>query len=112
MVNGLSNPNIEQDTEIYYLSFNQNGNCISVGMKNGYRIYNCEPFGKCFHDTDGGIGIAQMLFCTSLVALVGAGNQPAFSPRRLRIWNTKTQTSICELNFVTAILTVQLNRQR
>lgn len=38
---------------------------------------------------DGGIGICEMLFCTSLVALVGAGEQPAFSPRRLQIMNTK-----------------------
>ena len=51
------------------------GRCISVGTRSGYRIYNCEPFGKCFHDAEGGIGIVQMLFCTSLVALVGAGDQ-------------------------------------
>lgn len=37
----------------------------------------------------GGIGIAEMLFCTSLVALVGAGEHPSFSPRRLQIINTK-----------------------
>ena len=38
--------------------------------------------------------------------------QPAFSPRRLRVWNTKTQAAICDLNFVTAILSIQMNRQR
>lgn len=38
---------------------------------------------------DGGIGIVEMLFCTSLVALVGAGEHPSFSPRRLQITNTK-----------------------
>lgn len=37
----------------------------------------------------GGTGIVEMLFCTSLVALVGAGEQPAFSPRQLQIINTK-----------------------
>jgi autophagy-related protein 18 len=40
---------------------------------------------------DGGIGIVEMLFCTSLVALVGAGEQPAFSPRHLQIINTKVK---------------------
>jgi hypothetical protein len=30
-----------------------------------------------------------MLFCTSLVALVGAGDRPASSTRRLQIVNTK-----------------------
>ena len=53
-----------------------------------------------------------MLFCTSLIALVGAGDSPAFSPRRLRIFNTKTGRAICELNFVTAVLAVKMNRKR
>jgi hypothetical protein len=38
---------------------------------------------------DGGTGIVEMLFCTSLVALVGAGEQPTFSTRHLQIINTK-----------------------
>ncbi|RLN91996.1 hypothetical protein BBJ28_00006821 [Nothophytophthora sp. Chile5] len=38
--------------------------------------------------------------------------QPAFSPRRLRVWNTKTGAAICDLNFVTAVLAVRMNRQR
>lgn len=49
--------------------------CISVGTRQGFGIYNCEPFGKCFQEHIGGIGIAEMLYCTSLVALVGAGEQ-------------------------------------
>lgn len=49
--------------------------CISIGTKRGFSIYNCEPFGKCFQEDCGGIGIAEMLYCTSLVALVGAGDQ-------------------------------------
>lgn len=46
-----------------------------MGTRQGFGIYNCEPFGKCFQETIGGIGIAEMLYCTSLVALVGAGEQ-------------------------------------
>lgn len=38
--------------------------------------------------------------------------KPAFSPRRLRVWNTKTGAAICDLNFVTAVLAVRMNRQR
>ncbi|KAF9431894.1 autophagy protein [Entomortierella beljakovae] len=51
-----------------------------------------------------------MLFCTSLVAIVGAGDQS--SPRRLQIINTKRQSTICELTFPTTILSVKLNRKR
>lgn len=42
----------------------------------------------------GGTGIVEMLFCTSLVALVGAGEHPAFSPRQLQIINTKVKKKI------------------
>ncbi|EEY62758.1 uncharacterized protein PITG_21699 [Phytophthora infestans T30-4] len=98
--------------DLLFLNFNQEASCISVGTRQGFAIYNCEPFGKCFQEDIGGIGIAEMLYCTSLVALVGAGDQPAFSPRRLRVWNTKTGAAICDLNFVTAVLAVRMNRQR
>ncbi len=38
----------------------------------------------------GATGIIEMLFCTSLVALVGtADTQPSNSPRKLQIVNTK-----------------------
>ncbi|KAJ3098160.1 autophagy protein [Phlyctochytrium bullatum] len=97
---------------LLFVNFNQDATCISVGSRLGYRIYNVDPFGKCYGKLDGGIGIVEMLFCTSLVALVGAGEQPAFSPRRLQITNTKRQSTICELTFVTAILAVKLNRKR
>jgi len=50
-----------------------------------------------------------MLHCTSLLALVGAGEQAAFSPRRLRIFNTKTEKYICELNFLSTVLQVRLS---
>ncbi|CAH0481055.1 unnamed protein product [Peronospora belbahrii] len=99
-------------SDLLFLNFNQEASCISVGTCKGFAIYNCEPFGKCFQEDIGGIGIAEMLYCTSLVALVGAGDQPAFSPRRLRVWNTKTGSAICDLNFVTAVLAVRMNRQR
>jgi len=40
----------------------------------------------------GATGIVEMLFCTSLVALVGAADtQPANSPRKLQIVNTKVR---------------------
>jgi autophagy-related protein 18 len=41
-------------------------------------------------DDQGATGIVEMLFCTSLVALVGsAENQASNSPRKLQIVNTK-----------------------
>ncbi|CAO3703997.1 unnamed protein product [Rhizopus stolonifer] len=102
----------KSSNEILFLNFNQDFSCVSVGTEKGHRIYNCEPFGKCYSKQTGGIGIVEMLFCTSLVALVGAGETPAFSPRQLQIINTKRQTTICELSFPSAILAVKMNRRR
>lgn len=102
----------KSSNEILFLNFNQDFSCVSIGTERGYRIYNCDPFGKCYSKLAGGTGIVEMLFCTSLVALVGAGEHPAFSPRQLQIINTKRQTTICELSFPTAILAVKMNRRR
>jgi len=52
------------------------------------------------------------MFSSSLVAVSGIGEPATFSPRRLRILNTKRQTVVCELNFPTKVLAVRMNRQR
>ncbi|OWZ42760.1 autophagy-like protein 18 Atg18 [Cryptococcus neoformans c8] len=95
-------------------NFNQDYSCIAVGHKKGYTILNCDPFGKVHSNNDqGSTGIVEMLFCTSLVALVGAAeNQPSNSPRKLQIVNTKRQSTICELIFPTSVLAVKMNRKR
>lgn len=92
--------------------FNQTGQCLSVGTTQGYRIFTCEPFQKCFESNEGGASIVEMLFNTSLITLVGAGEQAALSPRRVRLCNTKLGRVICELSFVGTVLSVQLNRVR
>ncbi|ODV91526.1 hypothetical protein CANCADRAFT_21901 [Tortispora caseinolytica NRRL Y-17796] len=95
-----------------FVNFNQDFSCISVGTRQGYRIYSCEPFGQCYSQNEGGMAIVEMLFCTSLVAMVGMGDDAILSPRRLHITNTKRNTVICELTFPTSILAVKLNRRR
>ncbi|KAJ3197844.1 autophagy protein [Entophlyctis luteolus] len=108
-------------------SFNQDASCVAVSFPDpspatGFQIFNCDPFGRFYSSASAattGIGIApaglaavvrpvivEMLFCTSLVALVGE------SPRRLQIVNTKRDSTICELSFVSSILSVRLNRKR
>lgn len=56
--------------------------------------------------------VAEMLFCTSLLAFVGAGEQPALTPRKLTLLNTSSQRVIQELSFQYAVLAVKLNRSR
>ena len=99
----------------------------NAGTSRGFRIYTTDPFAKCFETKEGDIAMLEMLFSTSLVALI-------LSPRRLQITNTKVrsngitgefsmqrltsyavsqrQSTICELTFPTTVLAVRLNRKR
>lgn len=97
---------------INFLNFNQTGTCISMGTSEGFEIFNCDPFGKFYSDESGGYGLVEMLFSTSLLAVVGVGDQPAMSPRRLRIINTKRHSVICEVTFPSTILAVKMNKAR
>ncbi|KDN34813.1 hypothetical protein RSAG8_12111, partial [Rhizoctonia solani AG-8 WAC10335] len=99
------------NSNMLFANFNQDFSCISVGTKKGYSIANCDPFGRVYTKNDGARGIVEMLFCTSLIALVGAADQPSSSPRKLQIVNTKRQSMICELLFPSSILAVKLNRK-
>lgn len=95
---------------INFANFNQDFSCISVGFEDGYRVYNCEPFSCCYEHKDSPIGIVEMLFCSSLLAIVGSGQDPNMSPRRLKVVNSKRNTTICELTFQTTILAIKMNR--
>ena len=96
-------------SEMLFVNFNQDFTCLSVGSRHGYKIYNCEPFGKYFMKrfdpvklcsnlaADGAIAICEMLFQTSLVALVGIGDEPTMSPRKLQITNTKVFSPVTRI---------------
>lgn len=99
------------NSNMLFANFNQDFTCISVGTRKGYSITNCDPFGRVYTKNDGARGIVEMLFCTSLIALVGAADHPHSSPRKLQIVNTKRQSMICELLFPSSILAVKLNRK-
>jgi len=103
---------MSSDQQTLCVRFNQDCSCISVGTKQGYKIYTCDPFVKRFSDNNGGIAVVEMLYRSSLVALVGAGEQPSNSPRRLQILNTTTKKSLCELPFGSTVLAVRLNKKR
>ncbi|UKZ71600.1 uncharacterized protein TrAtP1_012555 [Trichoderma atroviride] len=88
-----------------FITFNQDHSCLAVGTSKGFGIYHTDPFSRIFSSDDGNIAIIEMLFSTSLVALI-------LSPRHLIIQNTKRASVICELTFPSAVLAVRLNRKR
>ncbi|KAE8352641.1 WD40-repeat-containing domain protein [Aspergillus coremiiformis] len=88
-----------------FVTFNQDYSYLAVATSKGFRIFTTDPFAKSYETKEGNIAIIEMLFSTSLVALI-------LSPRRLQITNTKRQSTICELTFPTTVLAVKLNRKR
>lgn len=88
-----------------FVTFNQDYSCLAVGTSRGFRIYHTDPFAKIFSSDDGNVALIEMLFSTSLVALI-------HSPRHLVIQNTKRSSIICELTFPSAVHAVKLNRKR
>ena len=57
------------------------------GTSRGFRIFTTDPFAKCFENKEGNIAMLEMLFSTSLVALI-------LSPRRLQITNTRVCNAV------------------
>lgn len=57
-----------------------------IATSKGFQIFTTEPFAKSYEAKEGNIAVIEMLFSTSLVALI-------LSPRRLQIQNTKVPIS-------------------
>jgi len=103
----------ENKGNLNFANFNQDASCLSIGTTEGFKVCNTQPqFSEVYSQNIGGVGICEMLFSSSLVAVVGSGSDPSLSPRRLHIMNTKTKGTICELSFVTPILAVKMNKKR
>jgi hypothetical protein len=61
----------ESGNEVHYVGFNQDSSCFACATKNGFAIFNVEPFRETFRRvfSSGGIGIVEMLFRCNLIAI-------------------------------------------
>lgn len=57
---------------------------------------------------DGGIGIVEVLHSTNLLALVGGGVSPCFSPKKLIIWDDAEEKRKAELTFKTEVQSLRI----
>lgn len=98
---------------LLYISFNQTFECFAVGLTNGFRIFNCLPFGesgrKEFH---GGIGIVEMLFRSNILALVGDGRDTHFPTSQVVLWDDRRSQSLAEVAFRQPVRAVRLHRHK
>ena len=98
--------------QVVSVSLNSDSSCVSTGSQRGFQVCQLSPnFRRHSFSMKGGIGICEMLDCSSLVAIVGGGDSPAFSSRRLRVFNTSDSSTICDMNFDSPVLAVRLNHK-
>ncbi|XP_078157793.1 autophagy 18 B-like protein isoform X2 [Carex rostrata] len=99
-------------SQILCASFNQDNSFFAIGTRDGFKIFEARNGRLCYEKTLGAFSIVEMLFSSSLLAIVGAGEQPSLSPRRLCLFNTATGANLRELSFLTSIVAVRFNRKR
>eukprot|EP00002_Diphylleia_rotans_P039816 TRINITY_DN9329_c0_g1_i2.p1 TRINITY_DN9329_c0_g1~~TRINITY_DN9329_c0_g1_i2.p1 ORF type:complete len:370 (-),score=53.25 TRINITY_DN9329_c0_g1_i2:281-1390(-) len=99
---------------LLYVNFNQDLSHITVGTRQNFQIYRCTPFEKCYQSDYGGCKIVEMYYSTSLLVLVGSGDQPRLSPRTLLLWDTAdgSQQAVRQIEFSETILSVRLSKSR
>ncbi|KAF3452895.1 hypothetical protein FNV43_RR03328 [Rhamnella rubrinervis] len=86
--------------------------CFAIATRDGFKIFDSDTGRLCYERAIGAYTIVEMLFSSSLLAIVGAGEQPSLSPRRICLFNTTTGTALRELNFLTSILAIRMNWKR
>lgn len=118
-VHNDSEPSIANEAEcgsssVNFINFNQDATCVVVGLNHGYRVFSCKPeFSRCLLVKNGvSIGLIEMLYNTSLLATVALGDEAGSLPRKLKILNTRSQSTICDLIFPSTILMVKLSKRR
>lgn len=99
-------------SNVQFITFNQDYSSIAIGTKSGYNLYtldnDIDQLHRTFHDeehTD--ICIVERLFSSSLVVIVSL-----LSPRKLRLYHIKKRTEISIHSYTNTILSVKLNRKR
>lgn len=95
-----------------YASFNQDCTRVCVGLRHGYRTFCIEPFRMVYEkNCDDGASIFEILFSSSLVVHVPAGEGPTSSQRIVRIFHTKRNKEITRMTYSSTVLAVKMNRK-
>ena len=97
------------DELINYYDFNEDGACISIAKKNGFKIILCEPYDAHYEcDLFQGIGIIEMYKSSNILALTGLEKNSKFPENKLIIWDDNKKEIIKELRLISKIRIVKI----
>lgn len=106
-------PSNTPNSPVLFIGFNCDQNCFFCSTETGFFVYNSDPFMERFRrEFDGGIGIIELLGRSNILALVGGGNQPEYSPNKVIIWDDYQSKVITELEYTTEVLSVKCRESR
>lgn len=112
MSSGSQSSSSSSSSQILCASFNQDNSGFAISTRDGFKIFDSNTGRLCYERASGAFVVVEMLYSSSLLAIVGGGEQPSLSPRRLCLFNTTKGTALRELNFLTSVLAVRLNKKR
>ncbi|XP_011018091.1 PREDICTED: autophagy-related protein 18b [Populus euphratica] len=112
MSSGSQSSSSSSQYPILCASFNQDSSGFAISTRDGFKIFDSNTGRLCYERASGAFVVVEMLYSSSLLAIVGGGEQPSLSPRRLCLFNTTTGAALRELNFLTSVLAVRLNKKR
>lgn len=101
-----------ESNEILCYSFNQELNCVAIGMKRSFHLFRCEDFALLYSYTKEGASIVEMAYTTNIISIVGTPEGTNFSPQKLTIWTADTDVILCERSFLFKIEAVKVNKSR
>ncbi|RPA83302.1 WD40 repeat-like protein [Ascobolus immersus RN42] len=103
----------EEELESLSCSLNQDNSLFSVGLPNGFKIFNSDPCTiQETREFGNGLGQVEMLNRSNYLALVGGGRSPAIPQHRVTIWNDGSRKKIITLEFRSSVKRVRLSRTK
>lgn len=107
---------------------------LACGFENGFSVYRCHPFKKLYSRSSlargsfivafqkGGIGLIELLDHSNIVAMVGGGKKPLFSPNtvssshsahcEVMIWDDAKARFVGEIDVNMKVLSVCIDSKR
>ena len=104
-----SNNDSDNDDLINYYNFNEDGSCISIGTKIGFKIVTCDPFTNFHYTKFGrGIGIIEIYHSSNIIALTGTEKNSQFPFNELIIWDDNKGEIIKEMRISSKIRIIKI----